>query len=94
MLIDLRQVLIFLLIVVSGFSSIPPLTTPINGLIEGFYWSAANAIHDQYKSFTKKQRDQLIASMDEGMNYYFYSPQDSEDDPFTMTLWDAKTTAD
>jgi hypothetical protein len=92
MLIALRDVLIFFLAIVSGLSI--PSTTPINGLIEGFYWSAANAVHGEYDFFTKKQRDQLIASMNGGMNYYFNAPQDREDDPFTMTLWNAQKTAE
>lgn len=70
------------------------MATSINGLIEGFYWSAANAVHGEYNYFTKKQRDQLIASMNGTLNYYFYCPQDSEDDPFTMNLWNGQQVAD
>jgi hypothetical protein len=92
MLIDLRKVLIFFLTIVPGLSM--PTSTIINGLIEGFYWSAANTVHGQYNFFTKKQRDQLIASMDGVMSYYFYCPQDREDDPFTMTLWNTQEMTD
>jgi hypothetical protein len=67
-----------------------PSTSPINGLIEGFYWSPSNAVNGEYDLFTKKQRDQLISSMDGTINYYFHCPQDREDDPFTMKLWNAQ----
>lgn len=93
LLVDLRKILIFSLTIVTVLSSIPSIT-PINGLIEGFYWSAANAVHGEYDLYTKEQRDQLIASMNEGINYYFHCPQDSEENPFTMTLWNTQKTAD
>ena len=70
MLIDLQQVLIFFLTIISGMSI--PSASPINGLIEGFYWSTSNAVNGEYDDlFTKKQRDQLISSMDGTINYYF-----------------------
>ncbi|CAF1340262.1 unnamed protein product [Adineta ricciae] len=71
-----------------------PSTNPINGLIEGFYWSASNAVNNEYDFFTKKQRDQLVSSMNEGVNYYFYCPQDREDDSFTMRPWNTQKLID
>ncbi|CAF1299786.1 unnamed protein product [Didymodactylos carnosus] len=71
-----------------------PATVRINGIIEGFYWSAPNQVKGQFKFFSKTQRDQLISSMSEGLNYYFYAPQDTEDHPFTMKLWDSQQAAD
>ncbi|CAF1007413.1 unnamed protein product [Adineta steineri] len=92
MLFVLSLALIFFLTAASemSISSI----TPINGLIEGFYWSASNAVNGEYDFFTKRQRDQLIASMNYEINYYFHCPQDREDDQFTMKLWNAQKTAD
>lgn len=70
MLIDLREALIFFLTIVSRMSILS--TTSINSLIERFYWSAANAVNGEYDLFTKKQRDQLISSMDGVINNYFH----------------------
>lgn len=64
--------------------------TEINGLIEGFYWTNSNAVHGQTNFYSKKQRDNLISTMGEGLNYYFFSPQETENDPFTMNLWDTQ----
>ncbi|UJR20237.1 hypothetical protein I4U23_023368 [Adineta vaga] len=90
---DIRKVFIFFLTFIISSMSIPS-TTPINGLIEGFYWSVSNAVNGEYDLFTKKQRDQLISLMDTNINYYFHCPQDREDDPFTMKLWNTQTVID
>ncbi|CAF5139183.1 unnamed protein product, partial [Rotaria sp. Silwood1] len=62
----------------------------INGLIEGFYWSNSNSVQGQANFYSKQQRDNVISMMGEGLNYYIFCPQDSENDAFTMTLWNAQ----
>ena len=71
-----------------------PSNVSINGLIEGFYWPASDAVHGEYDLYTKQQRDQLIAFMHGAIDYYFHCPQDRADHPFTMTLWNEKQLTD
>ncbi|CAF4868499.1 unnamed protein product [Rotaria sp. Silwood1] len=66
----------------------------INGLIEGFYWSNSNSVQGQANFYSKQQRDNVISMMGEGLNYYIFCPQDSENDAFTMTLWNAQQVRD
>ncbi|CAF3931843.1 unnamed protein product [Rotaria sp. Silwood1] len=62
----------------------------INGVIEGFYWSNSDAVQGQVNSYSKQQRDDLISLMSDGLNYYFFCPHETENDAFTMTLWNAQ----
>lgn len=71
-----------------------PSNKSINGLIEGFYWTASNAVHGEYDLYTKQQRDQMITFINNEINFYFHCPQDRENDPFTMTLWNENRLSD
>ncbi|CAF2247639.1 unnamed protein product [Rotaria magnacalcarata] len=66
----------------------------INGLIEGYYWSNADAVQGQANFYSKQQRDDLISSMSDGLNYYFFGPHETENDAFSMNLWNAQQIRD
>ena len=68
--------------------------TPINGLMEGFYWTTSNAVNGHHGFYTKKQRDQLISVINGIINYYFYCPQNDEFDSFTMNIWNLQEISD
>ncbi|CAF3171136.1 unnamed protein product, partial [Rotaria sp. Silwood2] len=68
-------ILVNILMTISAIAISPNIE--INGLIEEFYWMNADAVQGQ-ANFYSKQRDDFISMMNEGLNYYFFCPQETE----------------
>ncbi|PRP79369.1 hypothetical protein PROFUN_12919 [Planoprotostelium fungivorum] len=70
-------------------------TSAFNGLIEGYNWQQSQSIGGEYDQYTYQMRDSLIEYVGKKttLRAYIYSPQDSEESPFTLTPWspDAKS---
>jgi len=62
------------------------LSSPISGVIEGFYWDQQNAVKGRWGDYSFSQRDDLIATMGNfNLNTYIYDPHGDFID--TMKLW-------